>query len=158
MGTRTLMKVTRTNVAVGAVLHTGRELHIRESVVLPDFAAYSFRAPIDVELRIRRVGRGLELAGSFDGVAEGVCARCLDDVRLPLHLIVDERFDPSSDRENPLGESNVLVGDELDLPDLVRQLTDSALPIVLLCDEHCPGLCGTCGQKHDDGSRCTPPE
>lgn len=152
------MKESRTNVDVGGVLHTGRELHIRESVNLPDFTSYTFAAPIDVALRLRRVGRGLELAGSFDGVAEGVCARCLDDVRLPLHITVDEQFDPSSDRENPLGESNVLVGDELDLQDLVRQLTDSALPIVLLCNEHCPGLCAVCGQKHDDGSRCTNPE
>ncbi|GAC1539703.1 MAG: hypothetical protein NVS3B16_00950 [Vulcanimicrobiaceae bacterium] len=152
------MKGIRTNVDVGGVLHTGRELHIREAVLLPDFASYTFRSPIDVALRLRRVGRGLELAGSFDGVAEGTCARCLDDVRLPLHIDVDEQFDPTSDRENPLGESNVLVGDELDLQDLVRQLTDSALPIVLLCDEQCPGLCATCGHKHDDASRCTPPE
>ncbi len=152
------MKVTRTNVDVGGVLLTGRELLIRESVVLPDFTSYTFPAPIDVGLRLRRVGRGLELVGSFDGVAEGVCARCLDYVQLPLHLAVDERLDPSSERDNPLGESNVLMGDELDLPDLVRQLTDSALPIVLLCDEHCPGLCATCGQKHDDGSRCPHPE
>ncbi len=152
------MKGARSNVDIGGVLHTGRELHIRESVVLPDFASYSFSAPIDVALRVRRVGRGLELAGSFAGVAEGVCARCLGDVRLALQLIVDEQFDPRGEGDHPLGESNVLVGDELDLQDLVRQLTDSALPIVLLCDEDCPGLCAACGHKHDDGSRCAPPE
>jgi len=155
---RTDVKDTRANVDVGGVLHTGRELHIRESVTLPDFASYTFPDPIGVSLRLRRVGRGLELHGSFAGEARGVCARCLDDVRFPLHIAVDEQFDPSSERENPLGESNVLVGDELDLQDLVRQLTDSALPIVLLCNEHCPGLCVVCGQKHDDGSRCTHPE
>lgn len=152
------MKVTRANIDVGGVLHTGRELHVREAVTLPDFASYHFPAPIAVALRIRRVGRGLELRGTFEGVAEGVCARCLDDVRLPLQLDVDERFDPSGERENPLGESNVLAGDELDLPDLVRQLVDSALPIVLLCNEKCDGLCTNCGLKQDATHRCTQPE
>ncbi|GAC1306486.1 MAG: hypothetical protein NVS2B3_10580 [Vulcanimicrobiaceae bacterium] len=152
------MRELKTNVDVGGVLHTGRELHIRESVRLPEYASYAFPDPIDVALRLRRVGRGLELKGAFSGEASGVCARCLDDVRFPFHIAVDEQFDPTGEGDHPLGESNVLVGDDLDILDLVRQLTDSALPIVLLCDEQCPGLCAACGRKHDDGSRCTHPE
>jgi uncharacterized protein len=151
------MKGIRTNVDVGGVLQTGRELDIRQSMSLPEFASFQFPAPVDVALRLRRIGRGLELQGTIDAAAEGACARCLDDVRCALHLEVDERFEPGSDRDDPLGESNVLAGDELDLQDLVRQLIDSALPLALLCNDDCQGLCAECGQKRDD-HRCTHPE
>ena len=152
------MKDPRTNVGIGGVLQTGRELRVLEAIELDEFAGYRFDAPLDVSLRIRRAGPGLDLHGTISGVAEGTCARCLDDVRFPLKVDVEERFDPPSENDGPLGESNVLAGDELDLQDLVRQVVDSALPIVLLCHEDCTGLCTKCGFKADPICRCTPPE
>lgn len=151
------MKGTRTKIGIGGVLYTGRELDVREAVPLPDFAAFRFPRPVDVVLRIRRVGGGLELKGSIDALVTGECARCLESVERALHVDLDERFDPRSG-DDPLGETNVLSGDLLDLQDLVRQLIDSALPIVLLCSESCPGLCADCGQKRDGTCRCAHPE
>ncbi len=152
------MKGTRTRIGVGGVLYTGRELDVREDVTLPDFASFRFPRPVDVVLKIRRIGGGLELKGSINGAILGECARCLEPVEVGLHVDLSERFDPSSEGDDPLGESNVLAGDELDLQDLVRQLIDSALPIVLLCSQSCPGLCADCGQKRDGACRCTHPE
>jgi uncharacterized protein len=152
------MKDTRANIDVGGVLHAGRELDVRDTVSLPDFASFRFPSPADVAIRVRRVGRGVELRGTIDAVVEGECARCLEDVRLPLHLDVDERFDPDLGREDPLGENNVLVGDSLDLADLTRQTIDSALPMALLCDERCSGLCAQCGLKRDGSCSCPDPE
>ena len=158
-GTPTIGRLSsRAKIDVGGVLHAGRELQVRETVSLPDFASFRFDAPADVSLSIRRVGRGVELKGSIDVEASGECARCLDDVRLPIHLTVDEGFAPAGDRGDPLDESNVLTGDELDLADLVRQLIDSALPYVLLCEPSCGGLCTTCGFKRDGACRCPHPE
>jgi len=149
------MKGTRTHIDVGGVLHTGRELSVREALTIPEFASFRFPEPAVASLAIRRVGRGLELQGSVDVEAAGECGRCLEEVRLPVHLDVDESFEPSSERGDPLAESNVLSGDDLDLGDLVRQLIDAALPYVALCDERCQGLCPRCGQKRD-GSSCCP--
>ncbi len=152
------MRDTRSHIDVGSVLQTGRELDVREALTLPEFSSFRFPAPVDVALVIRRVGAGLELKGRVDGRAQGECARCLEPVTLPLELELHEVFDPGSDREDPLGESNVLTGDELDLQDLVRQFIDSALPIVLLCNDACPGLCTDCGHKRDGQCRCKHPE
>jgi len=152
------MKGTRASIDVGGVLHTGRELSVREAVPLPEFASFRFPVPVAVALTIARLGRGLELKGTVEGDVEGECARCLEPVVFELELEVDETFEPGSDRADPFGESNVLIGDELDLPDLVRQLIDSALPIVLLCNENCPGLCEECGQKLGGECRCAHPE
>ncbi len=152
------MKGSRASVDIGSVLQTGRELEVREAITLPDFASFRFPVPVDVALIMRRVGAGLEVRGWIDGIAEGECARCLEPVALPLHLQSNEVFDPGSEGEDPLAESNVLDGDELDLRDLVRQLIDSALPIVLLCNDACQGLCSDCGQKRDGTCRCKHPE
>ncbi len=152
------MKGSRTNVDVGGVLHTGRELRIREAVPLPEFTSFRFPAPAAVALTINRLGRGLVLKGTIEAVAEGECARCLDDVRLPLYLEIGETLEQAGERADPIADSNVLAGEELDLRDLVRQLIDSALPLVLLCGEDCPGLCSECGRKRDGACTCTHPE
>jgi uncharacterized protein len=164
-GTAGGMRASRANVDVSSVLGAGRELEFREAVALPDFGSFVFPAPADVALHVRRSGGALELKGSIAVEAAGECARCLDGVRLPLDLEVDERLEPASspggtdgDRSDPLSESNVLVGGELDVADLTRQLIDSALPLVLLCSEDCPGLCAECGQKPDGACRCPEPE
>ncbi len=151
-------KGTRANIELGGVLHTGRELEVRERVPVPDFGSFRFPRPADVALTIRRVGSGIEVKGTIDGVAAGECARCLEAVTLALHLHPNEVFDRDGEREDPLAESNVLHEDELDLPDLVRQLIDSALPIVLLCKDACQGLCADCGHTRDGTCRCEHPE
>lgn len=140
---------SRTTVDVGGVLHAGRELELREAVSLPDFGSFRFPQPLDVVLAIRGSGGALELRGTIEGRAAGECARCLEPVDLPLHLELDERVDPESGRDDPLGEGNVLRGEELDVADLIRQQIDSALPIVLACSNDCPGLCPQCGRKRD---------
>jgi uncharacterized protein len=158
LGNRNAMKGLSTHVDLGGLLRSGGELQVREAVELPDFASYRFAAPAVVSLAIRRIGRGIGLRGSLEVEALGECARCLDEVRLPVALEVYENLEPDAELQDPLGESNVLLGDELDLADLVRQLIDSALPYVLLCNETCGGLCTTCGFKRDGTCRCPHPE
>ena len=145
-------------IDLGVVLGAGRELELHETISVPDFGSFSFPAPAEVALIARRIGGGVELEGTVDTSAVGACARCLDDVRLTIQLDVDERLEPDSDRADPLGESNVLTGDQLDLEDLVRQLIDSAVPLVALCSEDCRGLCPSCGKKRDGACRCPQPD
>jgi uncharacterized protein len=160
------MRASRANIDVSGVLEAGRELDLREAVILPDFGSFRFPAPAAVALRARRCGHALELKGSIDVEAVGECARCLEDVHLPLHHEVDERLAPPSptggtadDRSDPFEQSgDVLAGGELDIADLTRQLIDSALPLVLLCSGDCGGLCAQCGRKTNGACRCPTPE
>jgi uncharacterized protein len=149
---------TSGKIDVGSVLGTGRELDLTQALPLPSFESFTFPVPAQVALTASRLGHALELEGSIDTTAVSVCARCLNDVRLPVHLDVSERLEPPGEAPEPFADSNVLVGDQLDLSDLVRQLIDSALPIVLLCNEDCPGLCPTCGKRRDGTCRCPPPD
>jgi uncharacterized protein len=127
-------------IDVGAVLaRSGRRLTVDEHVVLPPFEAFSFPDPAHVVLELSGVGRGLHIDGTIDVAAHSECARCLTDVAVPVHVEVDEQFETGGKRD-PLDLNNVLEGDALDVADLARQLTTSALPMGVLCDEACGGL------------------
>ncbi len=151
------MRTSEGKIDVGSVLVAGREIDVREQIGLPPSETLSFLGPAKVALTVRKLAEGLELEGTVDVEAIGTCGRCLDDLRFPLHLDVEERVEAEAERSETLGESNLLSGDELDLSDLIRQLIDSALPMVVLCAEDCPGLCPTCGRKRDGSCTCPPP-
>ncbi len=155
--------ISPSRIEIGAVLETGRELALRDPVAVPDFDGYTFPEPALVDVRIRRVGRGAEVAGSIDATARGTCVRCLEDAAVHLELDLLERLEPGdSVTRDPLDDSNVLEGTSLDLGDLVRQLIDSALPLALTCDASCAGLCDQCGRRrpspeHPDPNVCRCP-
>jgi len=151
------VRTSEGKIDVGSVLVAGREIDVREQIGLPPSDTLSFLGPAKVALTVRKLAEGLELEGTVDVEAIGTCGRCLDDLRFPLHLDVEERVEAEAERSETLGESNLLSGDELDLSDLIRQLIDSALPMVVLCAEDCPGLCPTCGRKRDGSCTCPPP-
>ncbi|MEO6991210.1 MAG: DUF177 domain-containing protein [Candidatus Baltobacteraceae bacterium] len=144
-------------IDIGGVLATGRELVVDDEVDVPSFGSYAFPSPARLDVRIRRVDRGLDVKGTIDVDYEGSCDRCLEDVRRPLHLLVDERFPAVADATDPLAEANVLHHDGLDVADLARQLIDAALPMTLVCESTCPGLCQSCGTRHATGRSDCPP-
>lgn len=135
---------------VGPVLGgPARRLALDEYVKLPPFADFSFPKPAHVVLRLARLDHGLHIDGAIDVETHGSCDRCLEEVAFPLHVDVDEQLDPPrGGKRNEYDLNNVLDGDDLDVADLARQLTTSALPMGVLCAETCGGLISGEG---DDG-------
>jgi uncharacterized metal-binding protein YceD (DUF177 family) len=127
-------------IDVGLVLaRSGRRLTVDEYVTLPPFDAFSFPDPAHVVLDLSELDGGLHLDGVIDVAAHSPCGRCLEDVTVPVHVDVEERLDLGGKRD-PIDLNNVLDGDELDVADLARQLTASALPMSAYCDEACGGV------------------
>jgi uncharacterized protein len=144
-------------IDVGPLLGPGRRtLTVDAPIDLPAFEDLRFPAPAHVALELRGADRGIRIEGTIDVQAVAECRRCLEDVTILLHLEVDERVAPGEEAD-PLSESNVLVGERLDLGDLVRQITTTALPMGALCSEGCRGLCPQCGRNRNDGACTCPP-
>ncbi|MBV8602266.1 MAG: DUF177 domain-containing protein [Candidatus Eremiobacteraeota bacterium] len=138
---------------VGALLGPGRRTIAVDSLIdVPAFDELRFVEPAHVVLDLRGVDRGIRIQGTIDAEVVADCRRCLGEVRIPLHLDVDERV-AAGEEADPFADGNVLVGERLDLGDLVRQLTVTALPMGALCSEDCPGLCPQCGRNLNEG-RC----
>jgi uncharacterized protein len=136
----------------GLLAGSGQVLVIEDRVPIESFEGIAFPHPAEVRLTVRYVDRLLHIEGTVDAQACGECDRCLEQVEHPVHVEVDERFDPHAERDmGPLSEESVLAGDRLDVADLAQQLVLSELPMGVRCKEECKGLCGTCGANLNAG-------
>ncbi|MGC1382068.1 MAG: DUF177 domain-containing protein [Candidatus Baltobacteraceae bacterium] len=140
-------------VDIGGLLAGNRQLMVvSDRVPIEPFEGVVFPEPAQVELELRKADRMLSVEGSVDALVHGPCDGCLEDVDMQMHVDVEERLDPLVGREaDPLGESNVLTGERLDVADLAQQMLLSALPMGLRCKEDCRGLCGVCGANRNTG-------
>ena len=142
----------RNTIDVGPLLGPGRRtIAVDSTIEVPPLGDLRFAAPAHVVLELRGVDQGIRIQGTIEAKAVGECRRCLAEVEVPLHLDIDERVAPGEETD-PLAESNVLAGERLDLGDLVRQLTLTALPMGVLCSEECLGLCPQCGRNRNTGA------
>ncbi|MDI9470010.1 MAG: DUF177 domain-containing protein [Bacillota bacterium] len=140
-------------------------------------ATWRFPEAPHFEGRLEHTGEGRYLlSGRLSGTAETDCARCLKAARLPFDLRVEEIYLPQR-RVDELNRTD--FGDEVGVerelePEAERALphdgqyldTDPgleaalwlALPMVLLCNEDCRGLCPICGHNLNESSCGCQPE
>jgi uncharacterized protein len=124
----------------------------------------------DVEVRIvgtaRSVPGGYVLEGSIAASGPLSCARCLEPVpwRLEDGFAVEFRageHDPG-EGEFPIADDELdvafLAGHEVELDDLAAEQVILALPMRIVCDEACAGLCPRCAanRNREGACRCEP--
>jgi uncharacterized protein len=124
--------------------------------------------PVDVHLvgAISSVGPGFSVDGSFEATGTLVCVRCLEpvewQVREEFSLEYRRREAHPDDLEVALedGELDVgfLIDEALDLSDVAAEQVLLALPMRVVCDEKCAGLCPRCGANRnlEGACRCEP--
>ncbi|HEX5323877.1 MAG TPA: DUF177 domain-containing protein [Capsulimonadaceae bacterium] len=128
-------------------------------------------APIRGRVTVTNSGRVLLVRGSVDTVVSLECARCLIDVRQPVHAILDEQFSLSEvenavyhdvaptivqDEENEV-PPGLFDGNVMNLNVLIRQAVILNSPLRPLCREDCAGLCLTCGKNLNEAACSCPP-
>jgi uncharacterized protein len=115
--------------------------------------------PIDGRVDVARTNRGVLVRADLRATIEGSCSRCLRDVEVPLEIGLDEEVLPSIDLATgrPVDASRepevarLTDHHELELGPLVGEAISLAEPIAPLCEEDCPGLCPTCGERLGPG-------
>lgn len=110
--------------------------------------------PIQVDLRLERLGQDVQVGMRLVAAVSLACARCLEQFVLPIE--VQTRFTfcracgrASQPREKGLSledlETGSYDGEEIDLSDLVYEQIVLSLPMKPLCSEECKGFCPRCG-------------
>ena len=97
-----------------------------------------------------RTSKGLYLKGTLRSVIETECTRCLATVKLPVDIQLDDLFYHPHYMAPP-GEYVVKDDGILDLAPLVRELSLLAIPMQVICQEECKGICVQCGQNLNEG-------
>ena len=115
------------------------------------------RAEVLEEHRGGRLGTisDIRMVGGLVTDVEVACARCLEPVRTHIDrkfdllyrpLGVDRKGDEAAIHE-PDTEIGYYDGEGLELEDVLREQVLLAVPIKLLCQDACKGLCPQCGRN-----------
>ena len=121
--------------------------------------------PLNGHVRMRRTNQGLLVDGWVELTLELLCNRCLKEFELPMHVNFEELFYPTVDVVSglplaPFDEDEIFPIDarhQVDLTEAIRQNLLLNLPMMVVCQEDCKGLCPQCGQNLNLGScECEP--
>jgi uncharacterized protein len=121
--------------------------------------------PITVHLRgeVRpRDGDVFSISGRCSAEGPLACSRCLEPV--PWKIDEDFSFECRQDEAAPLAAETVLEdrdldvafleNEELDLVELAAEQVMLAMPMRILCDANCAGLCASCGANLNTVDDC----
>jgi uncharacterized protein len=115
--------------------------------------AENFRHPVSVDVTLNKEGTQVFLRASVSTKAQFVCDRCLrefsGDVTPNYHVYFVS--DPSEGEQFDPSEVQVLSPalNVIDIAEDVRETVLLAVPLKLLCNENCKGLCPTCGANRN---------
>lgn len=83
------------------------------------------------------------------------CDRCLEEVRQNIHISVSKELDMEETEEQrikALDETNFISGSNLDVDEFVYSEILVSLPMKVLCNENCKGICNRCGTNLNHGT------
>ena len=105
-----------------------------EFLALAEDDVYTVVSDMEYDLEVSRVSGGALVSGSCRVTIAGECGRCLVPVE---QEVAAEDIEMFFDLEG--------AGDEFDISEDLRSELLLELPMILLCDRDCAGLCPECG-------------
>ncbi|HUX07965.1 MAG TPA: DUF177 domain-containing protein [Acidobacteriota bacterium] len=112
----------------------------------------SYAGPVDVDFTLVGKDRDVKLTGTFSTRLMLTCYRCLARFEHVVEQELDLLFIP---RDSMPDEIDVELADEdmniasylevIDLAQVIDEQVVLALPMKILCDENCRGICPKCG-------------
>lgn len=127
----------------------------------------SFLGNVKVEGVLRKVSRQIILEGTISTGYLKECDRCLAEIRreetIPLELFYRTTVTGERSRGDDEEDGDIRVIDpdqeSIVLDEEVRQTILLAIPLKMLCQEACKGICATCGADlNGEECRCQEPE
>ena len=110
---------------------------------------YKLTKPISGELKLTNVGgKEIILVGDYTLAFEMPCSRCLKPVLSELTGHIEKHFSMDKDKvlsEEEEEDNQFLNGYMLEVDRMICDDIFMNLPLQILCDEDCQGLCPVCG-------------
>lgn len=135
------------------------------TVSAPDGEDYTV-GPVAFAIKARPERDTVFVSGWLHAVVHAPCSRCLSDTRIAVDRTLDLRFrhaaEAPTEEDLELDEEDLDVeyyaGDEIDLRAVLAEQVTLGLPMKVLCDEDCRGLCPQCGTDlNREPCDCQPP-
>ncbi len=121
-----------------------------------DLAQHEFLLlqPPQIQGRVTMLGQEMRVQGQITAELEVVCDRCLAAVAWPVAKEFDLFYVPEDPQAEAKSETELLAreldvsfyqDDRIDVDELALEQLELSLPIRILCQEDCQGLCPECG-------------
>jgi uncharacterized protein len=120
-------------------------------------------APVEVTATAELLEGQIRIEGQLETKIEMVCARCLEPVVEDVNRSFDLLYAPlpkgAKPKEDRLKDDDTEIGffegDGLFLADMLREQVLLALPLKVICQSDCRGLCPNCGANlNHEECRC----
>jgi uncharacterized protein len=115
----------------------------------------SLQAEGSAQLLNHSVG-DIRVQGNLKVTMTATCDRCLEDATFPIENRFDLVYMPAGESaggEQEVDKAGIEVGyydgNGLALNDVLREVVLLALPMQLVCEESCRGICPVCGQNRN---------
>lgn len=108
-----------------------------------------FLKPVKVEGTLTNSGDFITLEGKGTVELQLPCDRCLKSVNVKVNFNLKEKF--SNAGSNGKEEMEIFSGESIDISDVVRRAILANMPMKVLCQEDCKGLCPMCGKDLNEG-------
>lgn len=115
---------------------------------IPDSA---FIGPAEIDCLVEVYPDEAFISGKCRYQLAGPCSRCLEDTVYQGEVSFDERFLPAARQGEADCDLFVYERDRINLTRFIDELILTDMPLSLLCNEDCKGLCHDCGQNLNKG-------
>lgn len=151
------MILNLTNVISGKLSQMPFEMTLTPE--LSDFEIYGAEgiSPFEVKGVVERRGVELEIDVHYSGTMRFSCNRCLKPVDLTFEQDLTKRIIRQGGEIIEEDEDSLFIDDySVDIERLVVDEIHLSMPIQVLCDESCKGICPNCGKSlNEDECTCS---
>lgn len=106
-----------------------------------------FLSPVRVKGTVTNIKGDFHVLGNGTVCMQMSCSRCLKPVDVNVEFCVDEIFSNTGKEE----DAETFTGNTIELSSVVKKCILFSLPMKVVCDEDCKGLCPVCGKDLNEG-------
>jgi len=151
-----LLRINVSDVLHGRVLSIPIKLDMKFNLeMLTDHGIVNAR-PVQLEGQVYKADNDVLVDVTYEVEVDFSCDRCLKDVTRMVEgrIIRDVREEQGDDPDHEA--MPILIDHELDLQSVLREELLLNMPMQVLCDQDCQGLCPVCGADlNTDPCDCT---
>lgn len=146
---------------IGSIL-SGDELaslSVQDSVTLEHLyhgkKHYKFLKPITLMGNFTNTGKGIiKFEGNIKTTLQLRCSRCTEYVEYPVTIDFNQRFSANQE-EATEDDIELIKGNTVNLEHLVMDEIKLSIPMKVVCNDDCKGLCSVCGiNLNEDSCSC----
>ncbi len=117
---------------------------------LSDLEGCEINDPVHIRGVVYNTGETIKIEAKVETVVKTQCDRCLEPVSLNMDFIFTEDYADEADADTNSNDNSELLSLEEDMIDLKKAVEENIqlnLPMRVLCNDDCPGICPKCGQN-----------